>query len=893
MFGTQRKVVEVGVDAEEKPVLKDMIHMITCGCIHGSIPGASEARTAAAPPDLFARCALLYHPTLPGKLAMAESTSWTDPEDPIAIPPTTRETKTPPAPFYLDDAFSDGDENDDVLEFSSQSLRAELAKNLSPTTNEDQEDVQNIAPSIPNASVSTLDMNGHTDSSPSAPGSTLTSPPTLSPSAHHAPELVSHSPSSQFEQISLSDGPAAENPDPETPPRRHSEGSQGEGSIGAHPDILPATDDDHGVPPEHQKSPTVHPEVMSPSAPEEATQSPPPSQVIIIPPHSSSSPPSGPDTARTSSFEHHRTPSTAGHGQRAVSTPSLYIPTTPKTAPLRPSAGHKPTRSTGPSTFEKVVSRTRPSFLPPKTREEDDKHLADWEKMMKQSRIAEEKRRQALAERRLVREQKIEESLHRWEKDIMPDWKVVDKNPALRRLWWAGIPTKLRASLWERAVGNALALSKGGVTSLTSGIEYDAEVVRLEIDSYRMCLARAKRALAAGTFPTTTLSLIEEDVQTTLPSIHIFHPETGPMYEDLKEMLYAWVVARSDEGLGYTKGVAKIAAMILLNMPAVQGFIVMRNLLERQCMRAFYGGLATKDEVEAYYRIFDTLLADGMPKIYFNFKQHQISPAAYLPEWIVPLFLDHLPFEACARIWDVILLEGDAFVYRASLAILAVLEPRLFFPDRQELLELLRGQNKAALEVAKRDGRPHNGGRYEIYGVDEETLWDRIDSMDDWWKESTWTRLLQRELPDLLGLKQLWFFTDPIWLQYSVLVFAISEPRRCGAADSRIASEYGSYDIPTGPPIYKGLPATRRRTSQASLRSLLKTTTPPLHKHILTFRTLNMPFGLTVAARRPALLLFVTLESLLIAGVWSQYRRPSAILKAKPKSHIPPAKVFW
>lgn len=76
--------------------------------------------------------------------------------------------------------------------------------------------------------------------------------------------------------------------------------------------------------------------------------------------------------------------------------------------------------------------------------------------------------------------------------------------------------------------------------------------------------------------------------------------------------------------------------------------------------------------------------------VFFNFKQHQISPAAYLPDWIIPLFLDHLPFEACARVWDVIILEGDSFLYRAALAILAVLEPRLFFPERKELLELLR-----------------------------------------------------------------------------------------------------------------------------------------------------------------------------------------------------------
>lgn len=347
---------------------------------------------------------------------------------------------------------------------------------------------------------------------------------------------------------------------------------------------------------------------------------------------------------------------------------------------------------------------------------------------MKRSRAAEEKRRKALQERRLTRELRIEQSLHIWEKEILPDWRIVHRNPAMRKLWWSGIPTKLRATMWERAVGNTLALSK---------------------DTYRICLARARRLLEAGTFPTTSLDQIEQDVRSTLPSLHIFHPDTGPMYEELRDMLRAWVVSRSDEGLGYVQGAARIAAMILLNMPVGPGFVVMKNLLERHCMRSFYGELSTKDDVEAYYRIFDTLLADAMPKIYFNFKQHQISPSAYLRGWVIPLFIDHLPFEACARLWDVIILEGDAFLYRASLAILAVLEPRLFFPDRQELLELLRGENKAALEVARREGRAMDGGKYEIYGVDEEALWDRIDAMNDWWKESTWTRLLQRELPDI------------------------------------------------------------------------------------------------------------------------------------------------
>ncbi|KZT08539.1 RabGAP/TBC [Laetiporus sulphureus 93-53] len=417
----------------------------------------------------------------------------------------------------------------------------------------------------------------------------------------------------------------------------------------------------------------------------------------------------------------------------ATDSPSstVYPPPSPRSSNSFDSkfqSQHRTARSMGPSILDKVISKTRPNFLPPKPRVEDRKHMADWEAMMKQSREAEEKRRKALQERRFARERRIEKSIEQWQREILPDWTIVNRDPALRKLWWQGIPTKLRASMWQNAVGNALVLGK---------------------DAYRTCLSRAKRALSHATFPTTVLGLIEEDIETTLPNLHLFRPETGPLYQDLKDMLCAWVVARSDEALGYVPGVAKVAAMLLLNMDPPQGFIVMRNLLERHCLRSFYGGMSSKDDVMShrYFRIFDTLLADGMPKIYFNFKQHQISPAAYLPDWLIPLFLDHLPFEACARLWDVILLEGDSFLYRAALAILAVLEPRLFFPDRQELLELLRGENKAAIQVAERNGRPLNGAKYEIYDVDEEALWERIDSMDEWWRESTWTRLIQRELP--------------------------------------------------------------------------------------------------------------------------------------------------
>ncbi|KAG5647755.1 hypothetical protein DXG03_008478 [Asterophora parasitica] len=608
--------------------------------------------------------------------------------------------------FDFDDAFSDGDANDISYEFSPEAIRADMARNMSTieaTWSASDSANSNGFFEDQNLSVSTLDMNGSEQekmsraSTPRTPQS-----PSLGLSDNgHFSQISLDNEVHELEEEELAEDAAPNHETPRIPAESHPSVVTAVSQGNTHNHLVSSISD--GVPRDDQiKNPSPHsPSFLeyppnsahsTQSLPAPAAFAPYPSPTPTPPRPSSATPPVIlPFTILDPTPEISSIPSSSSAPQS-----QLKPPQKPKV--------HRPTRSTGPSIFEKVRSKTRPTFLPPKPRQEDDKHMADWQSMMKLSRAAAEKRRKALQERRLAREKHIEDSIHIWEKEILPDWRVVNKNHALRKLWWKGIPTKLRASMWERAVGNSLALSK---------------------DHYRTCLARANKALLSGVFPQASLHAIEEDISTTLPALHIFHPQTGPLYEELKEMLCAWVVSRSDEGLGYIPGASKLAAMLLINMPAQQGFVVMRNLLERHCMRSFYGGEGSRED------------------------QHQISPAAYLNDWLIPLFLQHLPFEACARVWDVLLLEGDSFLYRAALAILAVLEPRLFFPDRKELMELLKGENRAALEVAKREGRTLDGGKYEIYGVDEETLWERIDQMDDWWKESTWTRLLQRELPDL------------------------------------------------------------------------------------------------------------------------------------------------
>ncbi|EJD04193.1 RabGAP/TBC [Fomitiporia mediterranea MF3/22] len=580
--------------------------------------------------------------------------------------------------FSIDEAFSDGGE--DNFEFSSESIRRELERNAPaahPFAGDEEINFENIQiePSYneTDTSISTLDINA----------------------------------------------PPVHTPDPATVSLPHSPGTPEHSSEADHPNHEDASPSPKG----EDSSPDGSAHHSFPSVVIDLSR-PPASQVTVLSDNSSESSQQHPitpsDSANVTS-EALPSPKRASMDAGIPNSQSLPI----SVAVSRPQV-HRVSKSTGPSALEKVISKTRPTFLPPKPKEEDLKHLADWEIMMKKSREAQARKRKLREERRLARERLVEESTSIWEQQIVPDWKNAVRDPKLRKLWWHGIPPKLRGMMWERAVGNDLALN-----------------------TYRTCLARASRALAAGTFPTTTLNLIDADIRSTLPTLHIFTPTAGPMYQDLLDMLCAWVVSRSDEGLGYVMGASKIAAMLLLNMQPASAFVTMRNLVERHCMRSFYGGLSCKEEVDAYYRIFDTLLADCMPKVYFNFKQHQISPAAYFPEWIIPLFLDHLSLEACARIWDVLVLEGDSFLFRAALAILASLESRLFFPDRQELLSLLSGENKAAIEVAKRDGTLMGNGKYEIFGLDEENVWERIEGLEGWWKDSTWARLLQRELPDL------------------------------------------------------------------------------------------------------------------------------------------------
>ncbi|WVF68396.1 hypothetical protein IAT40_003161 [Kwoniella sp. CBS 6097] len=386
----------------------------------------------------------------------------------------------------------------------------------------------------------------------------------------------------------------------------------------------------------------------------------------------------------------------------------------------------------GISTFEKVISHTRPSWLPPKDRHEDEVHLHQWEEMMAQSREHEKQARKAAEARRREKEKHMSLQMPLWDALLADKEFSVNKvqnDQKLRKLWFEGIPSHLRGKAWSLAIGNPLAVSK---------------------DAYKAYTARARKAMDSGRFPQAILDQMEEDLDETLPTLKMFH-RGSPLRDDLKELITAWVVYRSDEGLGYAPYINLLCAMFILVSPPSEAFIALINLLSRPCLRAFF--TQTEDEIDAYYRVLENLQADAYPKIYANCKNLGLR----VPEsWFRGMLVEQVPFECSCRLWDQIMLDGDGFIFRAALAIFGFLEPRLYYPDHDEILSVLEGHNPAtqAIQARERERAKLRGeafddsvdGKLSVFGLNEGVLFDLI--AEDGWKEKAFERLVLREMPD-------------------------------------------------------------------------------------------------------------------------------------------------
>ncbi|PFH60013.1 hypothetical protein XA68_11566 [Ophiocordyceps unilateralis] len=306
---------------------------------------------------------------------------------------------------------------------------------------------------------------------------------------------------------------------------------------------------------------------------------------------------------------------------------------------------------------EAVLSRTRPSWLPPKDPSEEKRHLREYQEMMAASAKADERREAARRSKTETRDTNADNVMHIWEDDILPRWNQAIRERRTREMWWRGIAPRSRGRVWTRAIANELGLTTATFRTALSRVR-DVET--------RMSMERgdAEDARRAQWFERIRRDAGED----TWTELRIFQPG-GPLNRALVDVLSAYAMYRND--IGYVPGSNAIAALLLLNLPdAEAAFIALANLLNRPLPLSFY----TSDEgaqASAFNLVLQTL-SKRSPVLHDHLTHTvaDLQPELYLGHLFTSLFADYLSIDEAARLWDVYVFEGDALLVRAAVAVL-------------------------------------------------------------------------------------------------------------------------------------------------------------------------------------------------------------------------------
>ncbi|KAK2755547.1 hypothetical protein FQN54_006487 [Arachnomyces sp. PD_36] len=311
---------------------------------------------------------------------------------------------------------------------------------------------------------------------------------------------------------------------------------------------------------------------------------------------------------------------------------------------------------------EKVLTRTRPSWLPPKDQKEEKKHLKEYKKMMAMSREA-DKRKAARAASARCEKDDTRDTLQRiWEEHVFPDWDRVVAEPRTRELWWRGVSPRSRGAVWQRAIGNELALTE---------------------ETYNKALKRAKdvRSIKDGDVGESNqrardwFAAIKQDASTAFPDLNLFQ-EGGPMHQSLIDVLESYSMYRSD--VGYLHGIHTIAALLLIQLPTPSAaFLVLANVLNRPLPLAFL--TSDPGATGRAYSLASATLRYKFPRLSTHICENLCLTDQEIWEPMFRSILTNgLDVERLSRVWDCWAFEGDRIIVRAGVAVLGCLQAPLF-----------------------------------------------------------------------------------------------------------------------------------------------------------------------------------------------------------------------
>jgi hypothetical protein len=163
-----------------------------------------------------------------------------------------------------------------------------------------------------------------------------------------------------------------------------------------------------------------------------------------------------------------------------------------------------------------------------------------------------------------------------------------------------------------------------------------------------------------------SVSLIDLDLPRTFPMLSFFQ-EGGPMNGALGRMLGAFASYRPD--IGYVQGMTYIGALFLLNLDEYDAFVAITNMMA-SCPSLLHVYRMQPAVVAAYMRLIRRLMRKHVSKIASLVEAQCLTIEAFVVDWILTVFAKALPIDVAARMWDLIIVEGEHMIFKGILGLL-------------------------------------------------------------------------------------------------------------------------------------------------------------------------------------------------------------------------------
>ena len=299
----------------------------------------------------------------------------------------------------------------------------------------------------------------------------------------------------------------------------------------------------------------------------------------------------------------------------------------------------------------------------------------------------------------LAREQASRVKADYWSNLLLPNWATEMEKPELRashrKMWWNGIPPRLRGEVWSKAVGNDLEVTEG-----TFGVALEKaqkEIKRLGTDAFDGRYAQILE---------NTRSVFPELKMFAAPSTSTANDEQ-PLHQDLVNVCLAYATYRPDIA-HKENGIHHIAALLLLNLPTPQAFITLANLLNRPLPLSFL--VNDPNAIHAAYSTTLHALHKKSPALATRLESLRVEPRDYLYHMFSSLFCSRLGVEHAARIMDIYTIESDKIPPRVAIAILLVLESSCMEGDKSAVEKIL-SERKIDIDVDDFMARVYEAGK--------------------------------------------------------------------------------------------------------------------------------------------------------------------------------------